>query len=170
MENENMDVQEVPETPETVEETTEETEQSPEADLEKEELRQKLEESESKRRQLIERLKKTPKPEISLSNMDVLALAKASVDAEDMDEVIEFAKFKKISVSEALKNPTLKTILNDKAEERKTAQATQTRSPRGTTKTSGEDLLRKAELSGEVPTTDEGIQAIIKARMDRRRK
>lgn len=109
-------------------------------------------------------------PEIGLSAKDFLALRDANVSAEDFDEVQEFASWKKISFADALANPTLKAILRDRTEERRTAQATETKSPRGIARSSGEDLLQKAEKTGEIPTTDEGLAAIIKARMERKRR
>jgi hypothetical protein len=83
----------------------------------------------------------TPSPS-GLSAKDYLALNESKITAEDFDEVQEFASFKKLSIAEALNHSTLKTILTDKAEERRTARATETRSPRGIAKTSGEDILR----------------------------
>lgn len=174
MEPDKTDAPEVPETQEVAEETTKETPEEKPQDEEKDKLKKQLEESESKRKQLFERLKEkeTEVPsqkEEDFSNKDILALVKADVAEEDMDEVIEFAKFKKLTVSEALKNQTLKSILSDKASERKTAAATQVRGgARGTSKVSGEDLLLKAERTGEIPDDDEGMQAIFKARLARK--
>lgn len=131
----------------------------------------KSDELEKKNKQLYERLKKTektkPAQEGSLSAKDFLALKDSNISAEDFDEVQDFAKYKRISIAEALKMPTLKTILNEKAEERRTAKATETRSPRGIAKQTGEDLLRKAETTGEVKESD--IDALVNARLDRKR-
>jgi len=121
----------------------------------------------------LKKLKSAPKPEVLLqdgiSNMDVLAIARANVHDDDVDTVLEFSKFKKIPVADALKDPLLNNMLNGKAEERKTASATIVRGgPRGASKASGEDLLRKAELTGEVPDSVEGMQAIFEARQARK--
>lgn len=109
----------------------------------------------------------TPKP--APSNQDNLSLqdsrALNKVEDEDVDDVIEYAKFKNISVADALKTPTLSALLATKAEERRTAAAAHTRGgARGSSKVSGEDLLRKAKLTGEVPTSDEGMQELFIAR------
>lgn len=105
----------------------------------------------------------------TLSARDALILAKANVTEEDLDTVLEWAKFKKLSVSDTLKDPTLKNILATKDEERKTALATQTRGgARGSAQLSGEDILAKAEQTGEVPDTTEGMQELFKARQARR--
>lgn len=102
-----------------------------------------------------------------LSNKDVLFLAKADVHEDDMDELVEYAKFKKLPLSEAYKS--YKGVLDVKAEERRTAAAANTKGgPRGTSKVSGEDLLAKAETTGEVPTSTEGMQNLFLARQMRK--
>jgi len=174
MEDINTDVVDVPETPqapEEVPETTQESEVSPE------ELRQQLEESEKKRAQLYERLKKAetqPKVEdqpaapTQLGPKDYLALQQAAITPDDFDEVQEYANYRKVPVHEALKDTTLKTILANKAEERKTAQATQTKSPRGVKPNTGEDLLRRAE-EGQELKSEADIDKLVKARFERRK-
>lgn len=163
------------------EETVEESETSKpdeeheeEVDVEELKKRADLAENYKKRAEIAEtenkKLKK--KPDLSsegLSSKDVLALAKSDIASEDIDEVVEFAKFKKISVTEALGNVTIKNILADRAEERRTAAATQVKSARGgSAKVSGEDLLAKAEKTGEVPDTEEGLQSLFLARLARK--
>ena len=49
-------------------------------------------------------------PVDGLSTKDSVLLAKADIDSDDIDEVIDFAKYRKISISDALKNTTLKLI------------------------------------------------------------
>lgn len=106
----------------------------------------------------------------SLSPKDALLLAKAEVSLEDVDEVVEYAKYRKIAIGDALKDPTLKAILSTRVEERKTAAATHTRGgARGASKVTGEDLLRKAEATGEVPEDPQKIREIVEARMARRK-
>lgn len=113
---------------------------------------------------------KVEKPnEQSLSTRDTLALMNAKVTDEDVDEVLRVAKILGKSVSEALKDKTLQSILNERVDERNTAAATQTgKAHRGVTKTTGEDLLSKAEQTGEVPDTAEGMQSIFLARQARK--
>ena len=72
-----------------------------------------------------------PKESPELSTKDVLFLAKADIHEDDMDEVLEWSKFKKISVSDAFKQ--LKPTLDVRSEERKSAQVTQTKGARGAT-------------------------------------
>jgi hypothetical protein len=101
----------------------------------------------------------------NISSVDLIALIKNNItEAEDINEVVEWAKFKKISVSEALKNPNVKASLNEKEEQRKTAQATSTGAVRrGTSKVSDDSLLAKAR-SGSIPETDEDMIRLVRAR------
>lgn len=175
MEESTQDAPEVLETPvEPVEETVElEKEPEPQeaqTDEEKEALRKENDELKRKNAQLFERTKKQKeliKENDGLSNKDVLFLAKVDIHEDDIDEVLEWAKFKKITVNDAYKQ--LKDTLDVRTEQRKTAASTQTRgSARGASKVSGVDLLAKAYRTGEVPETDEGMQELFKARLAER--
>lgn len=94
----------------------------------------------------------TAKNETELSSKDTLVFINAKVtDPEDIDEVIEYAQFKKISIADALKSNVIKASLADKAEKRKTAEATSTgTSRRNTAKVSDADIVDKAS-KGEIP-------------------
>jgi len=100
---------------------------------------------------------------------DILALKDADVSADDLDEVQKYAKYEGITIAEALQSKTLKTILAERREERRTAQATETKSPRGIAKVTGEDVLRKAETTGDVPESDEAMRSMLQARLERKR-
>lgn len=170
----NMDEPEVLETPAEeeveVEEETEEAKEEEDVEAIKAKAA-KADELEKKNKQLYERLKKAEgqsKGEDSLK--DLLALKDADVSAEDLDEVREYASFRKVSLAEALQSKTLKAILAERKEERRTAQATETKSPRGIAKVTGEDVLRKAEQLGEVPDSIDQMKAMLQARLDRKRK
>lgn len=176
MDTEKQDDSEVLETAETAEEQKQETaddtekeSEAPQTDEEKEQLRKENEELRKKNSQLYERAKKKEAQESTsgLSIKDMHALRDVAED--DLEDVQEYAQFKKISISEALKSPTLKTILTQKAEERKTAMATATKGgAKAISKTTGEDLLRKAESTGEVPDDDASLQKLVEARRDRK--
>lgn len=102
-----------------------------------------------------------------LSTSDILFLSKADIHEDDMPEVIEWAKFKKIDVKTAYNQ--LKTTLDIKNEQRKTASVTMTgRTQRGVSKVTGEDLLAKAEQTGEVPDDTEGLNKLFMARQARK--
>ena len=105
-----------------------------------------------------------------LTPKDVYALMNAKVAEEDIEQVADYAKFKKISVAEALKLTVVKTMLEESAEQRTTANATQTRGgARGTSQVKGEDILSKAEKTGELPESEEDIQKLFLARQARRK-
>lgn len=178
MEDTTQDAPEVLETPE----------EEIELDLEEDKPEEDVEALKEKNRQLYARAKKAegfeqvdgkwvkkttepapaPSHDVTLSPKDVIALSK--VHDDDIDQVLEWSKFKGVSIAEALKDQTLASILSVNEETRKTAQATQTgRTARGATKATGEDLLRKAEQTGEIPDTDEGMRAIIEAKQQRLR-
>lgn len=172
MEPEITDAPEVLETPADPEPTPEPETLTPEAIEELKAKAAKADELEAKNKQLFERAKKAeekkPEPTEGLTAKDALTLAKADIHEDDIEDVLSWAKFKNIPVADALKDPTMKTTLSIRAEERRSALATQTGSGRGAQKVAGEDLLRKAELTGEVPDTAEGMNAIFEARQARR--
>lgn len=104
------------------------------------------------------------KSEPKLSVQDFYSLTKNNISEEDIEDVTEFATFKKISISEALKSPTLKAILSEKAEKRSIAEATHTgTSTRGTAKVSDETLLSNAR-KGIMPEKEEDIARLARIR------
>ena len=100
----------------------------------------------------------------SLSERDLLALMKADVADEDIDEVKGYAKYRNISVSDALKDKTMKSILDERVEERKSAQAVETKGARKPSTTSPDEILNKASR-GELPDKDEDIEKLAEARI-----
>lgn len=90
------------------------------------------------------------KSEPSLSLKDSILLAKAEVDLEDVDEVLAYAEYKKISLQDALKSPTLKGIIAERKEERATAIATQTKTKTQPTKNTNEAILERYHNGEEV--------------------
>lgn len=103
---------------------------------------------------------KEPSKDSGLSPEDALHLAKSDVHAEDLSEVVDFARFKKLDIKEALKHPTLKSILRDKAEERRTAEATRTKGGAPNKSSSPDELINKAK-QGQVAESD--IEALVEA-------
>lgn len=94
----------------------------------------------------------TAKNETDLSPKDTIALIGAKVtDPEDIDEVVEYAQFKKISIADALKSNVIISSLAEKAEKRKTADATSTGSSRRGQSKVGDDVLLKNLSKGEIP-------------------
>lgn len=101
----------------------------------------------------------------NLSVRDIYTLMDAKVPEIDIEVVQKFAKLEGISIAEAVKNPLVKTILADRAEQRKTASvANTTASKRGSGKVSDEALLEKALKTGELPDNEEDLQRLWRAR------
>lgn len=96
--------------------------------------------------------KKSAPVEENLTQKDWLVLAKADVHEDDMEEVIEFAKFKKVSVADALKSSSLKAILSNNVEVRKSAEVAQAK-PRsgGQQKPTDDVIIKKTFEKGEIP-------------------
>lgn len=159
---ENFDQQDVIETPASAEETVEtlETEtqsENPQSEELAKVLKEK-EELEAKNKKLYARLKESEKskPQTNdnqtLDPKDIIALSK--VHEDDIDEVLRHAKANNIKPSEVLKDKYFNVYLREKAEERKTAEATNTKSTpaRQTNKVSGDEILskvRKGKISEE---------------------
>ncbi len=174
MDPENKDGTEVLETTVTEGETVE-THEEPQITAEElislREKASKADELEEKNKKLFERAKKAeakvPSKDGDISNKDILFFAKADIHAEDIDEVTEMARLKKISASEAY--DFMKPILDRKAEERKTASATHTKGgARGSAKVAPADLLAQASRNEDIEPTDENYKAIFQERLARK--
>ena len=102
--------------------------------------------------------KQPSKKQDGLTTMDTIALINAKVtEKEDIDEVLDYARLKGISVGEALKTSVVKTILSEKAEQRKSAEVTNTGpARRGSTQLSSEQILANAS-KGRMPDDPEAL-------------
>lgn len=100
----------------------------------------------------------------TLSPTDVIALTNAKVHEDDVDEVLGYSAYRKISIAKALKDPTLKTILSTRAEERQSSNLATTKSPRGASKVSGETLIDRARKGEEVKEGD--IDKLVAAELE----
>jgi len=109
------------------------------------------------------------KEDSGLSIVDTIALTKSNIDADDIGEVIEYSRFKKISVSEALKSSALKAILAEKNEKRTVAQASHSgTSRRSSSKLSDDSILNNAK-NGILPESDEDFERLAELRMNKKR-
>lgn len=98
--------------------------------------------------------KKEPKGE-DYSLQDIRALQ--DVHDEDIEEIRDFAKYKGISISDAKKHPVVITLLADKQEKRKTAEASNTGGGRGGSQPpSYKKILEDAE-KGIIPENPEDL-------------
>lgn len=104
-----------------------------------------------------------------LTSKDTIAIIKADIPEEDIDEVLDYAKYKGISVSEALRTDAMRATLGIKAEQRSMANAANTGGGRrGTAKISEAVLLHQAS-QGFVPDNDEDIARLIRAKSLKRK-
>jgi len=107
-----------------------------------------------------ETTKAEPKQELSTS--DIYSLMRANVPEDDIAEVAEYARFKGISVTEALNSSVIKSTLAERAEKRNAANATSTGAARrGTAKASDEQLLENAS-KGIMPESDDDLVRLIR--------
>lgn len=157
---------------EVIEETVQEAEPETEVeDEEKLELRKKVETLEAQKEHWREKAEKKvtaqPKaePTTGLSSKDLIALMKSDVHEDDVDEVVDYAKFKKISIAEALKTTVVRASLDEKREQRKTAEATNVgRTRSGNVRNSEETLLGKARKTGEIPDNRDDLDRMLEHR------
>lgn len=107
-------------------------------------------------------------PASNVSTKDLYALMEAKVPEEDISEVEDYAKYKGISIAEALKTQAVRSILNEKAEMRNVAIATNTGSgKRVTGRVSDETLLANAS-KGNFPENDADIDRLVKLQFKRK--
>lgn len=126
-------------------------------------IRAEKAEAEAKAKKEVVEEKTTPTND-SLTQSDLLAIVRANIAEEDIDEVKDYARLKNISVAEALKTSVVKTILSEKDEERKTANATNTgNGRRGSERQTPSQLLENAK-KGVLPDSDEELEKLILAR------
>lgn len=107
------------------------------------------------------------KPETQdISSRDAIVLTGAGVtNDEDIDEVVDYAKYKGISITEALKAPVIVASLAEKAEIRKTAEAQNIKgSRRSNVKPNDDQIIEKANAQEEVDASD-----LARARMNKRK-
>lgn len=160
------------ETVETLEEVKAQYEAERQARLKAEELanNQKIraEKAEGEAKKTRGTTKETPVAHVKGNDMsfrDTVAIVKANVPEEDLDEVLDYAKFKGVSIVDALKSDTIKATLSLRAEQRNTASATHVGSARrGAVKISDEALVSNAE-KGNIPESDDEITRLLKIKM-----
>lgn len=100
----------------------------------------------------------------NLSQADLMTIVRSNIPEEDVQEVVNYAKFKNIPVAEAMKSTVIKTMLADNLEQRKVSEGTSTGGQRrGTGKTSDEALLENAQ-KGIMPESTDDIARLIKLR------
>jgi hypothetical protein len=91
------------------------------------------------------------KDDDNLSSVDTIAIIKANIHEDDIEEVIKASKLLGKSIAETLRDTTFKTILNTREEERKTAEATNTNTAKPGIKQVSGDELNQNLSKGQVP-------------------
>ena len=109
-------------------------------------------------------VKPQSEPQNNLSAKDVIALTQAQVHPDDIDEVLSFAQFKKISIADALKSVGLKAELEDKAAQRKAQLAMATNSARRSVQKPSNDALLDKARKGELPDDTDDIAKLYRVR------
>jgi hypothetical protein len=161
-------VEETTETPE--EETTEdvvEVEET-EAEIDWEARAKKAEAAIIKAKSKPKTEKKEPQTDTTLSPLDIIALSKANIDDADIEEVLDYAAYKGISVREALNSSILKTTLAEKAEERKSAMAVNTGTGRRSGGAVSEERLMADAKKGIMPSNPEDIAKLARMRIGKK--
>lgn len=109
------------------------------------------------------------KTETKLSTFDQLALIKANIETEeDLDEVVRWADYNKITVAEALKSSILKATLNEKAEIRLSALAVNTGTGRRAGGTVTDARLMADAQKGIMPESAEDIAKLARMRFGKK--
>lgn len=167
----NYDEEVVEETTETPEEETEvvveETTEEPVEEIDWEARAKKAEAA-------IIKAKSKPKTETAkvdtkLSTFDMLALQKANIETEeDLDEVMNYAGYKKISVAEALKSNILKATLAEKAEIRTSALAVNTGTGRRASGAVSDSRLMADAQKGIMPESADDIAKLARMRLGKK--
>jgi hypothetical protein len=174
LDSENQSTEEVVNTEEVEEVSVEETTEDPSELKEKnQKLYERAKKAESELKALKAKVKPpeapTPSGVTSLNPVQLARDSKAIADLveEDVDYVATYADKFGLTLSDARKNKDVQAVLQVRAEERRTAEATNTGSARrGTSKVSDETLMEKA-MSGDVPTDTDSLMRLAKSRLQK---
>jgi hypothetical protein len=90
-----------------------------------------------------------------LSQMDVIALAKADIHEEDMERVTKFAQMEGIAVKDALSNPDMQAVLERRAETRQAAAAANTGGGKSSQPTMDGEALANEAQKGNLPKVED---------------
>lgn len=103
-----------------------------------------------------------------LSQSDLITLVKSNIHEEDITEVIGYAKFRGISLKDALESDVVKNLLKTKSEFRTSAEtANVKKTGTATGKVSDDELLSNAK-KGILPKSDEDMQRLARLSLKRR--
>lgn len=104
-------------------------------------------------------------PKSVVQDLDKDTIARIyGIHEDDIDEVLDLAKFKKLSLSETLKLGATKAILAEKAEFRKTSEMSNTGNARRGASRVSDDALLSNLSKGEIPENKEDAERLFWAK------
>lgn len=179
MDNYDKEAEETVETPEV--EEVEEVEETPEPEPEQEQEEEEQIDWEARAKKAeaaiikakskpkapkAEASKTEAKEESKISLLDQKAIFEANIDTqEDLDEVLDYADRKGITVSDALKSTVIKATLTENAEIRNSAKAVNTGSGRRSSGTTTDAQLLANAQKGKMPSSEEDIAKLARMRL-----
>lgn len=116
-----------------------------------------------------EAIKDEVKTDSKLSIFDQKAIFNADIDTqEDLDEILDYAERKNISVADALKSTVIKATLAENAEIRNSANAVNTGTGRRASGTVTDAQLMANANKGKMPSSDEDIAKLARMRFSQK--
>ena len=102
-------------------------------------------------------------PEMSWKDIKSLQ----DVDDADAEELMDFAKYKNISIAEAKKHPAMVSLIKTRVEERKSADVANT--TKNSTRKNGGDTILEDFNKGKVSEADDDVNALVEAQIAQRK-
>tara|TARA_R110000782_G_scaffold67715_2_gene136737 strand:+ start:341 stop:865 length:525 start_codon:yes stop_codon:yes gene_type:complete len=110
-----------------------------------------------------------PRTDSKMSIFDQKAIFNADIDTqEDLDEIMDYADRKGISVAQALESTVIKATLAENAQIRKSAQAVNTGTGRRASGTVSDDRLMSDAKKGIMPSSEADIAKLARMRIGKK--
>jgi hypothetical protein len=110
-----------------------------------------------------------PRTDSKMSIFDQKAIFNADIDTqEDLDEIMDYADRKGISVAQALESTVIKATLAENAQIRKSAQAVNTGTGRRASGTISDDRLMSDAKKGIMPSSEADIAKLARMRIGKK--
>lgn len=107
--------------------------------------------------------------ELSLTPKDTLSIIEAKVHSEDVEHVAKWAKFNNQTIAEALKDDTLKTVLREREEKRKSEETANVKVSRPSSKITGDTIYEQTKQGhGPSETDDDAMDKLAEAILKRK--
>lgn len=124
-------------------------------------IRAEKAESKKSKKEPEEKKEVTETPNYSIQDIKALS----DVHDDDIERLVDYAKFKDITIAEAKKDTVMQAILKEKIEERTTAEIADTKGGRPNSNMTGETLIEKAR-EGQFSEKESDIDKLVDARME----